>query len=179
MLSWIWGPDDNTSYALKTTFNGGSTAARLKTTCDNEATIFLNGKRIATCDEWQVPVEADVQRLIKPGRNELIAEVANQGSAAGFVLKLALKQPNGDVHYVVSDGSWTVVRRELGTTAKARVIAPLGQGPWGDAFSRPASLASRRGVFEVLPGFRVERLFTVPRDELGPGSALPSMGKDA
>ena len=47
------------------------------------------------------------------------------------------------------------------------MIAPLGQGPWGDAFSQPASPASRRGIFEVLPGFRVERLFTVPRDELG------------
>ena len=76
---------------LKTSFQGGSTAARLKTACDNQVTIFLNGKQVATSDEWQEPVEADVQRHVRPGRNELIAEVANQGGPAGFIFKLALK----------------------------------------------------------------------------------------
>lgn len=166
--SWIWGPDENRGYFLKTSFNGGSIAAQLKTTCDNQATIFLNGKRVADCDDWQDPVAADVQRYIKPGRNELIAEVANQGSAAGFLLKLALKQADGGVRYVVSDASWTVAtRRDSQSTTRARVVAPHGQGPWGDVFSQPGTLASKRGVFEVPPGFRVERLFTVPRDELG------------
>ncbi len=109
--SWIWGPDENRGYFLKTSFNGGSIAAQLKTTCDNQVTIFLNGKQVADCDDWQDPVDADVQRYIKPGRNELIAEVANQGSAAGFLLKLALKQADGGVRYVVSDASWTVATR--------------------------------------------------------------------
>jgi putative heme-binding domain-containing protein len=176
--SWIWGPDENSRYVLKTSFDGGSVAARLKTTCDNQVTIFLNGKQVASNDEWQEPVEADVQRLIRPGRNELIAEVANQGSAAGFIFKLALKQADGRVRYVVSDTSWTAAtRRDSSTPVHARVIAPLGAGPWGDAFSQPASLASRRGIFEVLPGFRVERLFTVPRDELGSWVSLTFDGK--
>ena len=166
--SWIWGPDENRRYFLKTAFNGGSTAARLKATCDNQVTIYLNGKQVVSSDEWQEPVEADVERLIKPGRNELVAEVTNQGSAAGFILKLALKQPDGAVRYVISDASWTAAPRlDSRNAGHARVIAPLGQGPWGDAFNRPASLNAKRGVFEVPPGFRVERLFTVPRDELG------------
>jgi putative heme-binding domain-containing protein len=176
--SWIWGPDENSRYFLKTSFDGGSIAARLKATCDNEVTIFLNGQRILSSDDWQEPIEADVQRQIRPGRNELIAEVTNQGSAAGFLCKLALKQPDGSVRYVVSDASWTAAaRRDSRNAAHAHVIAPLGQGPWGDVFSRPASLASKRGVFEVLPGFRVERLFTVPRDELGSWVSLTFDGK--
>ena len=165
---WIWGRNDDNGYVLNTSFQGGSIAARLKTSCDNQVTIFLNGKQVATSEEWQEPVEADIQKLIRPGRNELIAEVANQGSAAGFVLKLALKDPGGKIRYVVSDASWTAAdRRESKETSPVRVVAPLGQGPWGDVLSRPSLANSRRGVFELLPGFRVERLFTVPRDELG------------
>ena len=59
---WIWGADDNRRYVLKTSFQGGSMAARLKAACDNQVTIFLNGKQVASSDEWQEPVEADVQR---------------------------------------------------------------------------------------------------------------------
>ncbi|MGP0065858.1 MAG: c-type cytochrome [Isosphaeraceae bacterium] len=166
--SWIWGRNDDNRYVLKTSFEGGSTAAVLKTACDNQVTIVLNGKSVATCEDWQEPVEADVQRYVRPGRNELLAEVTNQGGPAGFVFKLALRDPDGRVRYVVSDASWTAAdRKDSKDPSRVRVIAPLGQGPWGDAFSRPATPESRRGVFEVLPGFRVERLFTVPRDELG------------
>jgi putative heme-binding domain-containing protein len=176
--SWIWGPNDDSRYVLKTSFEGGSTAAILKTACDNQVTISINGKQVATCEDWQEPVEADVQRHVRPGRNELVAEVANQGGPAGFVLKLALKDPVGGTRYVVSDASWTVaVRRNARGASPARVIAPLGQGPWGDAFNRPSTPASRRGVFELPPGFRVERLFTVPREELGSWVSLTFDGK--
>ncbi len=166
--SWIWGRNDDTRYFLKTAFQGGSTAARLKTACDNQVTIYLNGKQVVSSDEWQTPVEADVHRYIRSGRNELVAEVANQGGPAAFVFKMALKDPDGGVRYVVSDSSWTVgERRNSKDISHARVVAPLGQGPWGDVFSQPSTSASHRGVFELLPGFRVERLFTVPREELG------------
>jgi putative heme-binding domain-containing protein len=175
---WIWGHDENSRYFLKTSFTGGSTAARLKATCDNQVTIYVNGKQVASSDAWEEPVEADVQRLIKPGRNELIAEVTNQGSAAGFILKLALKQPDGAIRYVISDASWTAAeRRDSRNAGHARVVAPMGQGPWGDVFSRPGTFNTKRGIFEVPPGFRVERLFTVPRDELGSWVSLAVDGK--
>ncbi len=176
--SWIWGPKDNDHYFLKTTFDGGATVARLKTACDNQVAIFLNGQQVATCDDWQAPVEVDVRRYVRPGRNELIAEVANQGGPAAFLFKLALKDARGDVRYVISDASWRALeRRDSKNEAPARVIAKLGEGPWGDAFNRPATLASKRGVFEVPKGFQVERLFTVPRDELGSWVSLTFDGK--
>jgi putative heme-binding domain-containing protein len=165
---WIWGADDHSKYYLKTSFQGGSTAARFKASCDNQVTIFLNGKQVAACDDWEQPVEADVQKHVLAGRNDLIAEVSNRGGPAGFVFKLALKEPDGRVRHVISDRSWrAAARRESKDGSPARVIARLGQEPWGDALSAPSTLEGRRGVFEVLPGFRVERLFTVPRDELG------------
>jgi putative heme-binding domain-containing protein len=166
--SWIWGPADESKYILKTSFIGGSTAAVLKTACDNQVTIFLNGKQVASNDDWQEPVESDVQAEIKPGGNDLVAMVENQGGPAGFIFKLALKNPDGTVRYVVSDASWTASRsRNAKTTTPARVIATHGQGAWGDAFDRPSTVASQRGIFELPAGFKIERLFTVPRDELG------------
>ena len=130
--SWIWGADENSRYFLKTTFEGGSVAARLKATCDNQMTIFLNGKQVATSDEWQEPIEADVQPQIRPGRNELVAEVTNQGSAAGFLCKLALKQADGQIRYVISDASWTVASRRRFTEHRARPDhRTAGAGPLG------------------------------------------------
>jgi putative heme-binding domain-containing protein len=165
---WIWGANDNTTYYLKTSFKGGSTAARFKASCDNQVTIFLNGSQVASCDDWENPIESDIQKHVLLGRNELVAEVANQGGPAGFVFKLALKETDGKVRYVISDASWTAAAaRDSRDGSPPRVVAPLGKGPWGNAFSGPSTPGARRGIFEVPPGFRVERLFAVPREQLG------------
>ena len=100
--------------------------------------IFLNGKQIAAHDEWEVPLEVDVQKHVLPGRNELIAEVTNHGGPAGFLFKLALKDRDGKIRYVVSDASWTAAsRRDSNDRSPVRLIAPLGQGPWGDPLRGP------------------------------------------
>ncbi len=167
--SWIWGAAPEKIYLLKTTFEGGSTAARLKASCDNAMKVFVNGKEVTASEEWEQPVDVDVQKHIKPGKNELVAEVNNEGNVAGFVLKLGLKDASGAVRYVVTDASWTAAeKRDPKATTAVKLIAPLGASPWGDVLSKPASpLTSKRGVFEVPAGFKVERLFTVPKDELG------------
>ena len=144
--SWIWGPDENSRYFLKTSFSGGSIAARLKATCDNQVTIYLNGKQVVSSDEWEEPVEADIERLIKPGRNELVAEVTNQGSAAGFICKIALKQPDGADSLrrfrCLVDGGRARGSRNDG---HARVVAPLGQGPGATPSAGPRRLTASAG----------------------------------
>jgi putative heme-binding domain-containing protein len=52
-------------------------------------------------------------------------------------------------------------------SAPARKIAKLGDDPWNDVFSEPAEDSVTSSPFHVLPGFQVERLFRVPRSELG------------
>jgi putative heme-binding domain-containing protein len=165
---WIWGADNDRRYILRKEFEGGSTAARLKAACDNRMTLSLNGREIASGDNWQTPVEVDVQKLLKPGKNVLEAEVANVGGRAGFVLKLALSKDGEKTRYVISDESWQATeRKKNGKTAAARKIALLGDKPWGDVFSAQAAVSVPFSSFRVLPGFQVERLFTVPRDKLG------------
>lgn len=167
---WIWGAHTNSDYFLRKTFTGGSKSARLIASCDNEMKVFLNGQQIAASGEWQSPPEVDVQKLLREGENVLTAQAVNHGAAAGFVLKLALTGADGQTRYVVSDESWQASAAADGKDAVAvSVKAKYGAAPWGkvfDADSRAAGSVAR-GTFNVLPGFQVERLFTVPKDELG------------
>ncbi len=167
--SWIWGPEVNRRYFLRKEFRGGSTAARLRATCDNRMTITLNGEEVVRSDTWETPVEVDVQRFLKPGNNELIAEVANTDGPAGFILKLALVSDK-ETRYVVSDDTWQAAeKKDAARWLSVKKVAAEDEGPWGGVLLSQSSgiPASASGAFQVLPGFQVERLFTVPREQLG------------
>ncbi len=168
--SWIWGPDKNSRYVLKKTFQSDSSSdAWLIATCDNRMSLDLNGKRIATSDQWQQPVVMNVQQFLVPGENQLNAEVANEGGASGFTLKLVQIVAMGRQDIVLSDESWTAVKADdPSVAAPALVLAEMGKGPWGNLYDLASENESAaRGEFNVLPGFHVERLFTVPGEELG------------
>lgn len=166
--SWIWGADPNKKYFARAEFEGGTKSAVLRAACDNTVTLWINGQRVGSSDSWQSPVTIDVQKHVLAGKNELLAEIGNEGGPAAFVLKLALGQADGSTRYLVSDDKWQVSdkRDGLGAVA-ARIIGKLGVPPWGDVFSGTPLAGGPRDVFNVPAGFRVERLFTVPKDTLG------------
>lgn len=164
---WIWGEDANRPYVLRTEFPGGAKAARLRATCDNRMTLFLNDQEVARSDRWEEPVEVDVQKFLRPGANVLRAEVANSGGAAGFILELTLTGPDGATRRVVSDTTWQAAeKKDAAKWVAARKVAAAGEGPWGGVLSQLRGRAAA-ATFQVLPGFQVERLFTVPKDRLG------------
>ena len=133
----------------------------------------------ATSTEWQQPMSADVSKLIVAGKNTVTAKVANQGGVAAFVMKLAIKDATGKMAYVVSDTSW-VGKSKDGGIKLIEVRGNYGDGPWGDPFAAAGrSSGIPRGTFQVLPGFKVDKLFTCllytspsPRDQRG--SRMPS-----
>jgi len=169
--SWIWGADNDKKYKLTTKFNGPTKAARLRASCDNVVTIMLNGEKVAESSEWQSPVEVDIQKYIKDGANELVLEVANQGGAAGCLCKVALTRADGKLDYVVTDETWQAASAKDKSSVAARVIAKHGAGPWGNVLTaKPAAApvaAAEPAKFNLLPGFEVEKLYTVPKNELG------------
>lgn len=167
---WIWGPDNNQKYTLQTKFTAsGITTARLKASCDNIGTVFVNGKQVASGSEWAEPMSADVSKLIKDGENVVTAQVENAGGVAAFVLKLVLQNADGEQTFVVSDENWSIASKNLTNGDKVSLRGPYGTGPWNRVFDNAGGESSRvpRGTFEVLPGFQVEKLFTVPKEELG------------
>lgn len=160
---WIWGADDSKNYSLKKTFTAKAKSAKLKTTADNGCSVSLNGQPVATSSDWATATEVDVTKHLKNGENVLEAKVQNDaGSPAAFILKLILVGEDGKTEYTLSDDTWTVEGKA------ARVVAKLGEGPWGDPIAA-AGVGSGKAsdAFNLLPGFQVEKLFTVPKDKLG------------
>lgn len=170
VAKWIWGQDNNQDYVLQTTFDAsGIKAALLKASSDNVGTVFVNGKQVASSASWEEAMSADVTKYIVEGKNTISAKVANRGGIAAFVLKLALQDADGNVSHVVTHEDWTIATKDGDNGSKVSLRGNYGDNPWGSVFSASASYAGRvpRGVFEVQPGFQVEKLFTVPKDELG------------
>ena len=166
---WIWGAKEDHRYVLRKQFPGGAAAARLLASCDNTMTITLNGRRVGEGKDWAQPVDLDVQNFLRPGANDLAVSVANEGAVAGFALKLALTDRDGATRYVVTDESWRATERAGSREGvPVRVLGAMGMAPWSDVFAQAIDTPREaRDVFEVPKGFRVERLFTVPREELG------------
>jgi putative heme-binding domain-containing protein len=162
---WIWGAENDRAYVLRTTFAGPATAARLRFSTDNAGDAYLNGVKVGGGDDWNQAVEVDVSKHLKAGENELWLEVRNAGGVAAAVAKLVLTRPDGKHDYVVTGEAWTAAETRDGPAVKVSLRGKHGDGPWGAVLH--ASESSSRGLFEVPAGFRVERLYTVPKDQLG------------
>lgn len=164
---WIWGAEADKNYTLRKQFSGKFKSGRVKATADNRCTILINGKQVLSNDAWEQAAEADVSKALKSGDNVVEAKIENDpGSPAAFILKLVLTAEDGSTEYVVSDKTWTVAD----TKQAARVVAKLGDAPWADPISALAVAADAKvpaNTFQTLPGFQVEKLFTVPKDKLG------------
>jgi len=169
---WIWGDDNNKKYFLRTEFAASDVkSAKLKVSADNHVVLFVNGKQVAASDEWKDAAEADVTKILKAEGNEVIAEVTNDGGVAACVFKLVITDAKGETKYVVSDETWTASVKNGGDQLKVKKVAKYGDGPWGKVFEGSAVTVGGTkvpsGTFVTLPGFKIEKLFTVPAKQLG------------
>jgi putative heme-binding domain-containing protein len=168
--NWIWGQKaagGNDSYIFRRTFEADVASALILASCDNEMTIKLNGKRVAFSDSWQAAVRMEVGKFLVAGKNLLVVEGNNAGGPAGLVLKLILKKKDGTLEYIITDDKWTAARSADAKPAPAVAVGTLGSGPWGNVFTAAAAPSPDRGLFQLQPGFQVELLYTVPKNEQG------------
>ena len=89
-----------------------------------------------------------------------------------MLLKLVLQREDRTLQYLVSDGRWTAAKSPTAPAAAAVELGELGVRPWGDVLARAQLASSNRGIFQVLPGFQVERLYTVPKQTQGSWVAM-------
>ncbi len=151
----------------------------LLVTCDNGATVFVNGELVLTNPDWQRPTTADVTAKLRPGRNELLAEATNKGGSAAFVAKLTMRMADGTEQLVLTDATWSAAAPGSNDWKPAKVVAAYGLKPWGDAFNRRQDEKSTKGGgknsteviqpadIHTLPGFHVELIHKVPKEEQG------------
>jgi hypothetical protein len=130
------------------------------------------------------PSKADLSQVIKRGEsNELIVNASNQGGTAALVARITLKLPSGRQDIVIeSNGTWEVAKAGTQEFKKALVIGVFGNGPWGKPFagkigsgggknSGPAESIAAADI-TVPKGFKVEKLYNVPKDQEGSWVAL-------
>ncbi len=173
---------------------GGVASARLIAACDNEVEFSIDGKRVLDNKEWSAPATKDVTSALggtgrgraKGGRHVLAAKCKNAGGPAGLLVRLTIKTTTGDPIAIVSDDSWKTsgAVEQPGWSgprfadqgwSNAVVVANLGGGAWASVDAAALASAERDGTplapgpegFKVAEGFKVERLYSVPKDEQG------------
>lgn len=186
---WIWRSDksDNEPIYLRHSFevDGEIKVARLYCTCDNGASLFLNGETAGQIPDWGRPIlSMDVSKLLRTGQNQVAAEARNRGGIAAFVFKLEIEMMDGRKQHIISDPSWKLALKpeegwstasfdDSGWKSKLKSFGAFGIKPWGIAGKEgPQGRSGSKGPastdeITVAPGFAVDQLYTVPKDQQG------------
>jgi len=151
-LAWIWSnPVGSGQFAwFRKIFELEKVPprAQLMVSCDNEAEIWVNGKRLGFNPDWRTPTVFDLQPLLIEGEN-LIAIAGKDWEKEGGKAALLALVSFSDGRYLVSDATWTVSSEidsakqpnwnQRGAAAgfqPAAVVARHGAAPWGNVFPK-------------------------------------------
>lgn len=189
--NWIWSNPESPDWdtvVLARRFELATPPVRtlLRGSADNHVRVFLNGKLALTNDDWAQALEVDVSKLVQDGDNELVALAWNEGGQAAAWFELVAERDGARPLRVLSDGSWTAQRLSIHTDratwtpasldrarfSPAHVVGAFGMAPWGLlTFGSPAIVAQEHALpaedLVLLPGFRAELLYSVPKAQEG------------
>ena len=112
---WIWSnalaasdPGEKLAFHKQFTLPAAVSHAAVVSTCDNEHTLFLNGKRICAGSEWSVPVGELVTTELVHGTNDVTVVAANgvAGGPAALKVEFHGRLVDGSEFNVHTDDSW-------------------------------------------------------------------------
>ena len=115
---WIWGDSAKTgpppsgetiTLRKKITLPAGITGAAALVTCDNEFTLYINGRKISRGENWQQLEAAPLQTALKSGDNIIAIIAKNAGSgpnAAGAFFEARVRYANGKDQAIITDATW-------------------------------------------------------------------------
>ncbi|MEE8155046.1 MAG: c-type cytochrome [Phycisphaerales bacterium] len=164
---WIWSSDSaarNEAVFFRTTLSFVAPPKRVTLifTCDNEATIFVGDRQVASSNQWWMPVEQDLTPFFDGGETSLIVHGKNQEGPAGFVAVLDIETSDGAKQQVVTNADWLVSNSvDFAVSQPATELGPLGSAPWSQISSFLDEAIERN--ITAPPGFVVELVYTVPR----------------
>jgi putative heme-binding domain-containing protein len=180
---WIWGsehPGDNEMVNFRKAFDlpDAPKSAQVWASCDNEMWLSIDEKLVGWNNDWQSPTVQDVTKLLHAGRNVVTVHAGNQEGAAGLLLKLHVETVTGKTVDVITDGTWRVkgdtpkewqtITFDDSSWKTAHSFGKYGIGPWGEVAKntpgRPGQ-ATPAEELTVLPGFKVELLYSVPKSQ--------------
>lgn len=183
---WIWANESKSNQKVwfRKSFrvSGEVESAELYATCDNHLQIWINDKPIGKSDRWEQPLQLMPTATLKTGQNVIAVAGQNDGGIAALIVKLVIQTKDGKKQSIVTGKDWLHSETEPSnwrTNAfddqswkPAKVIQPLGQGPWGIPGYGKSS--SDEGTSQdplhaknimAPPGFIVERMHQLTPDQ--------------
>lgn len=99
---WIWNdtpaissPAKETVYFRRSfTLKSKPSDAYCIATCDNEFTLWINGKRVSEGKDWTQPITSNLRAHLKSGENSIVVKAVNQGDSpnpAGFFAEILFR----------------------------------------------------------------------------------------
>jgi putative heme-binding domain-containing protein len=168
---WIWKQGkiktEKAEFQKSFTLAKKPKKADLRTTCDNQFELIINGKKVVSSSEWKNPAKLNIAKFLKKGENKIFVKAYNEGSMGGYIfeLKVAGKTIN-------SDKSWQA-RAPKGAWATAVEVSKHGSTPWGKALdgggkgggSVAGKSTPKTMPITTLPGFKAEKLYDIPKGQ--------------
>jgi putative heme-binding domain-containing protein len=182
---WVWSsgnPGDKDQVWARTTVElADPKGVRVLVSCDNACEVWINGEFAGRSSEWSEPAKVSAAKFLKQGKNTIAIKGSNAGGTAGLVASIAEGRRGGKV-FSESGASWKLTGADPGAGWEkpdfndsawpaAVVRAKLGDAPWGNVFAGGgaggggAALAADQ--VQVLPGFKAELLYNVPKGDQG------------
>lgn len=183
---WIWSsakPGDRDQVWARTTVDlPDPKGVRVQVSCDNTCEVWINGEFAGRSNEWSEPARVSAAKFLKAGKNIIAVKGGNEGGIAGLVASVAAGGRGGKV-FSESGASWKLTganpgagweKAEFNDSAwpAAVVVAKLGDAPWGNVFAGGGAgggggAALPADQVQVLPGFKADLLYTVPKGDQG------------
>ena len=163
---WIWAAEgarpESTIY-FRRAFDVVELPARawLEITVDNRQRVWLNGHDIGASKDWMTPSVYDVTDRLRPGRNVLAVEAANEDGPAGLIASLNGYAADGSCPLRVCTGEgW----RQTDRAEEGWLLPDFDHGGWG-GIATLGDVTSPPWWSRLLP-------LSLPREqplEVGPG----------
>ena len=144
---WIWFAEGNPAQSapvgartFRKTFTIDNarkvTRARAALSVDNSFVCRVNGKEAGRGNNFKQAVPFAVTEYLKPGENVLTVQATNEGDSpnpAGLLGIIKIEFDSGDPLVLVTDGTWfSAINADEDSWHAAKVLGPLGSGPWGE-----------------------------------------------
>ena len=182
---WLWksdkpGAEEKVFFRREFELPHEVASAAVTVACDNWHRLWINGVDLGFAADWTNPRGYDVAPHIRQGgRNVIAVEGRHTGGAAAMALRFRATLKDGRKLYVMSDGNWQCSSEapdnwqspdfSAAGWQKAAVVGKMGDDPWGSLIvpegHGPASPEDVTSEFQVAPGFRLERLYRVPKQQ--------------
>ena len=179
---WIWNApqakDGEVVYFRQSfRFEQDVKIAGLAAAADDSVDVFVNGERVLQLNNVKNPEKTLISDLLGPGENVIAARVKNNQGSAGFLLRADFGLADGSVVSLVSNSGWKTTDdpaegwnqagHDVSKWSPVYALGPYGTQPWGHLPDPILPVATPAKAIQVLPGFKVELLYTVPRGYQG------------